>query len=65
MILMKAELLSLLKSLKNNDCIFHRHVQSKMVDTLVANGLNVIKGDIIWNACSLHVYERHFKYLSD
>lgn len=49
----------------DNDCIFHRHVQSKMVDRLIANGLNVIKGDIIWNASSLHVYERHFKYLND
>lgn len=48
-----------------NDCIFHRYVQSKMVDRLIANGLNVIKGDIIWNAASLHVYERHFKYLTD
>lgn len=46
-----------------NDCIFHRYAQSKMVDTLIANGLNVTKGDIIWNACSLHVYERHFKFL--
>lgn len=48
-----------------NDCIFHRYVQSKMVDRLIANGLNVIKGDIIWNAGSLHVYERHFKFLED
>jgi thymidylate synthase len=46
-----------------NDCIFHRYVQSKMVDELNRHDLNVIKGDIIWNAGSLHVYERHFKYL--
>ena len=24
---------------------------------------DVVTGDIIWNAASLHVYERHFKYL--
>lgn len=48
-----------------NDCVFHMYVQSKMVDSLIANGLNVIKGDIIWNAASLHVYERHFRYLTD
>ena len=47
----------------DNDCIFHRHVQSKMTDDLNKFGLDVIKGDIIWNASSIHVYERHFKYL--
>ena len=47
----------------DNDCIFHRHVQSKMIDDLNKFGLDVIKGDIIWNASSIHVYERHFKYL--
>lgn len=48
-----------------NDCIFHRYVQSKMVDDLIKRGLSVIKGDIIWNAASLHVYERHFRFLED
>ena len=48
-----------------SDILWHRHVQSKMVDSLIANGLNVIKGDIIWNAASLHVYSRHFKFLED
>lgn len=45
------------------DTLWHKHVQSKMVDELNRQGLNVIKGDIIWNAGSLHVYERHFKFL--
>lgn len=45
------------------DTLWHRHVQSKMIDELNKRGLNVIKGDIIWNAGSLHVYERHFKFL--
>lgn len=48
-----------------NDCIFHRYVQSMMIDELRRYDLDVIKGDIIWNAASLHVYERHFKFLSD
>lgn len=48
-----------------SDILWHRHVQSKMVDELNKCGLNVIKGDIIWNASSLHVYERHFRYLTD
>lgn len=46
-----------------NDYIWHKSVQSLMVDLLNKEGLNVIIGDMIWNAASLHVYERHFKYL--
>lgn len=46
-----------------NDLQWHKYVQSKMIDELNQHNLNVIKGDIIWNAASLHVYERHFKYL--
>jgi thymidylate synthase len=49
----------------DNDVLWHRHVQSKMVDELNRYNLNVIKGDIIWNAASLHVYERHFCWLED
>ena len=47
----------------NSDIIWHRHVQSKMVDELKRYDRDVIAGDIIWNAASLHIYERHFKYL--
>ena len=46
-----------------NDSLWAMHVQSKLVDELNRQGLNVIKGDIIWNAGSLHVYSRHFKFL--
>ena len=46
-----------------NDSLFSMYVQSKLVDELNKQGLNVIKGNIIWNAASLHVYSRHFKYL--
>ena len=48
----------------NSDVLWAKHVQSKMVDDLAKAGLKVIKGDIIWNAGSLHVYERHFRYLT-
>ena len=47
-----------------SDFLWHKYVQSLMVDLLNKEGLNVIKGDIIWNAGSLHVYERHFRYLT-
>lgn len=49
----------------NSDRYWAEHVQSKMVDDLNKRGLYVIKGNIIWNAGSLHVYERHFKWLTD
>lgn len=45
------------------DALWSMHVQSKLVDELNKQGLNVIKGEIIWNAGSLHVYSRHFKFL--
>lgn len=46
-----------------SDIVWHRHVQSKMVYELNRHDIDVDAGDIIWNAASLHVYERHFKYL--
>ena len=47
----------------DNDCLWHRHVMSKLVDDLRLCGLNVILGDMIYNCGSIHVYSRHFKYL--
>ena len=46
-----------------NDVIWAKHVRDKLVADLNKCGLTVFPGKIIWNACSLHVYERHFKYL--
>ena len=46
-----------------NDVIWAKHVRDKLVDDLNNHGLTVFPGKIIWNAGSLHVYERHFKYL--
>ena len=46
-----------------NDVIWAKHVRDKLVDDLNNHGLTVFPGKIIWNAGSLHVYERHFKLL--
>ena len=46
-----------------NDTIWAKHVRDKLVADLNKCGLTVFPGKIIWNAGSLHVYERHFKYL--
>ena len=48
----------------NNDINWHKYVQSKMVEELrVKLNCNITEEPIIWNAGSLHVYERHFKFL--
>ena len=47
----------------NSDFLWHKHVQSKMADELKRYDKDVVAGDIIWNAASLHVYERHFRWL--
>lgn len=46
-----------------NDVIWAQHVRDKLVTDLNKHGLTVFHGKIIWNAGSLHVYERHFKFL--
>ena len=46
-----------------NDAIWAKHVRDKLVADLNKCGLTAFPGKIIWNAGSLHVYERHFKYL--
>lgn len=46
-----------------NDVIWAKYVIDKLVDDLNNHGLTVFPGKIIWNAGSLHVYERHFKFL--
>jgi thymidylate synthase len=47
----------------NNDNLWHRYVMHKLVDELNKRGLNVILGDMTYNCCSIHVYERHFRFL--
>lgn len=48
----------------NNDLQWHKYVYNKLYDDLTDNG--VVMGEkkpIEYNCGSLHVYERHFKYL--
>ena len=51
----------------NNDAAWARYVQENLTkDINIANDnfdLNV--GKLYWNAGSLHIYERHFKYLEE
>lgn len=47
-----------------NDWHWQNTVAQRLVDDLVAAGVDVELGEIYWNASSLHVYERHF-YLVD
>ncbi len=41
-----------------NDYAWQRHVQTKL-----ANELGLEVGNLVWNAGSLHLYERHFKFV--
>ena len=51
----------------NNDALWAQYVQKKLVDDINKenNNLNIKVGNLYWNAGSLHIYERHFKYLED
>ena len=42
----------------NNDALWMQYILDKL-----SNDLNVNSGKIYWNAGSLHIYEKHFKYL--
>lgn len=43
-----------------NDVAWQKHVQAKM-----AADLGIVIGPLIWTASSLHIYERHFKFLAE
>lgn len=47
----------------DNDALWHAYVYDKLLLDLEDAGIAVKKGKMIWNAGSLHVYERHFKFL--
>lgn len=48
----------------NNDALWHQYVQKRLVDDLYKNlNKKIILEPIIWHAGSLHIYERHFKYI--
>ena len=50
----------------NNDALWHTHVHHLLQEELERR-LNkpVTIGTMYWNAASLHIYERHFKYLEN
>lgn len=50
----------------DNDILWHKFVQKKLITDLIAKlNVNIIAEPIEWNAGSLHVYERHFKFLDE
>ena len=56
----------------NNDILWHMYVQEKLSRDLfgkiipaVGIAAPIICDPIIWNAGSLHIYERHFKHLEE
>lgn len=47
-----------------NDRAWQKEVQMRLLEDLNTKGDNSYEpGDIIWNVGSLHVYERHFKFI--
>jgi len=47
----------------NNDFHWQKHVRDQLLGDLRYTYPNLQEGPIFWNAGSLHVYSRHFKYL--
>lgn len=43
-----------------NDYAWQRQIQYRIMNALADRGIIVELGDLIWNAASLHIYERHF-----
>jgi thymidylate synthase len=43
-----------------NDLYWQQHVHTELHECLNESGVQCEIGDIIWNATSLHVYEKHF-----
>lgn len=46
-----------------NDYSWQRYVLAEVVDALNTPGNTYKEGNIFWNVGSLHVYERHFKFI--
>jgi len=49
----------------NNDFYWAQYVHKKLYYDLIEKYPKLKLGDLIWNAGSIHIYERHFKYLDD
>lgn len=49
-----------------NDFAWQKYIQWDMLESLVRRtGQTILAGSITWQVGSLHVYERHFKYITD
>jgi thymidylate synthase len=48
-----------------NDYQWAKYVQQHMLSELLLDYPGLELGDIIWTASSLHVYERHFKFIEE
>lgn len=54
--------------MRSNDVVFGYRNDKAWQDYVMkelADSLNVEVGDMFWNAASLHIYEKHFKYLDE
>ena len=50
----------------NNDLAWQKHVRDSLIDDLeIDTYKRYLPGPIYWNVGSLHVYERHFKFLEE
>jgi len=49
----------------NNDMLWAKWVQEKLVQDLKETYPDLEAGDLIWTSANLHVYERHFKFLEE
>lgn len=48
----------------NNDALWHQYVQNKLAQDLKEKlNKDIVLENIIWHTSSLHIYERHFKYI--
>jgi thymidylate synthase len=47
------------------DRAWHTYVFDRLIEDLATAGINVVKGDMIWNAASLHIYPRHHDLVSN
>ena len=50
----------------NNDLAWQTYVRDKLIDDLeIDTYIRYNPGPIYWNVGSLHVYERHFKFIKE
>lgn len=49
----------------NNDLAWHKYVQGVLYNDLLKNYPQLKQGNIIYQTGSLHVYERHFKFIEE